>query len=1344
MKNGSIVSPFATAEQVLTYLRSTRRLFRRYYNPYNRFVTSESVAGVDPKRYVLSDELGRGGLAVVHRARDLLTGVDIALKRMLPTSGSVRSRHEAMFQREYYALRQFSHPAIVEVYDYGVDAEGPFYTMELLDGMDLSTLAPVAWQKACELLRDVARSLAVLHSRGMLHNDVSARNVRCTVAGRAKLLDFGAMTSTGVVPELLVGTPPFLPPECVHRQPRDQRADLYSLGALGYWLLTARHAYPTMTLAELRQRWQGRVAPPSRIVSEVPAALDALIMSLLSLDRRRRPLHAGEVIDRLTAIASLDPTADAATVRAFLERPSLVEREQEVQRVQKKLTRATSGRGSAVVIEGEPGVGRTRFLEELALQSELGGAVVLRASGRKGLARFELVLELVEQLRSRIPDSTFDRLSQALAAASTLEGEERNAHTHAALTDALREFARRRTLVIAVDDAHLADESSIGVLATLARVSAEHKLIVALTVSRAGRAVLGPHLAQSAETMELALLSREGTEVFYDCVFANARYVSELAGWAYSVAGGNPAHYMELARDLVARSVIQYLDGGWMLKVDLRGESLPSTIADAYESRISRLSGNALSLAQAMWAFGDTLTAEDCRMLSWRADDAVAFAALEELIEAEVLACAGAQYSFRQQAIEEAIARTVTSAHSRVLHERIAQSLAARAPQSAREKLVLGWHFLHGHDHARGVDWVFEGIAAVRDFNHEFDPRCVEACELGLAAAEAAQRPPHAILRLRIILIACAYIFDQRLLGYAWSTIERLAQDAGVSRLSELDSSLSLRDRMLRALAAANENHKNLPEHERGLHPLESAQELTRALLTLNAVYCTRLDREGVQRAADLLQPLAAISPVALAFYETIVASAEGLRGGDAGFAILQRGLERADSLIAAGLSPVRVRALKSSLSYGLALRYAQLDPGRARELANLVEQLGEKRQAAGVAQIRLLVALVDGSTAEAENARHELENRVLTHRVHGSTGLHIPYLLRAYGLTLDLNELKLIVRELTALRRERPRYTPLLHVADGLLALARGERERALEFFDEALNLARPGDHSAWAQAVTYRIQTLIALQRTNEARAESVRALAENEEHQLGAGLPDMLIPSLALLELDSGDGLAAAARLDAAIARAREQGRARVWLGLLYETRARVARQLRDDSAFAQSLEQVHALAQATENTSLMAAARRVSELDRGVSLKAQPLASTPATATLEGTQETDDEPVVSHRARRALTVLIEQTQAHAGFVYALKDGRPSLVAASGATSPPPELAAEVREFVRTSEDRTCTLEEPPAHSGSQACIGGPSLEHGTLQRIYRRVGLSDDDEGGDLGIVVLEVDAGEDSI
>ena len=166
----------------------------------------------------------------VFAAVDRSTGASIALKRLL-TAPAERRTFEVLFMREYHALSELRHPRIIEVYDYGVDAGTPYYTMELLDGQDLGKISPLPYRDACRYLRDVASSHALLHARRLLHRDVSPRNVRRTSDGRCKLLDFGAMIPFGIPPNV-TGTPPCIAPEALQGAPLDQRSDLYSLGAL--------------------------------------------------------------------------------------------------------------------------------------------------------------------------------------------------------------------------------------------------------------------------------------------------------------------------------------------------------------------------------------------------------------------------------------------------------------------------------------------------------------------------------------------------------------------------------------------------------------------------------------------------------------------------------------------------------------------------------------------------------------------------------------------------------------------------------------------------------------------------------------------------------------------------------------------------------------------------------------------------------------------------------------------------------------------------------------------------------------------------------------------------------
>ena len=260
-----------------------------------------------------------------------------------------------------------------EVYDYGVSEARPFYTMELLDGDDLRALAPISFRQACRYLRDVASSLALLHAHRLLHRDLTPRNVRATSDGHCKLLDFGALAPFGT-PQVLVGTAPFVPPEAMRGLVLDQRADLFSFGALAYYLLTRTHAYPAKTLEQLEAFWREPPLPPSVRLAEleappalepIPPALDFLVASLLSLDPLVRPASPAEVIERLDAIAGLEPEPGPWMAQSYLASAQLVGRTSELERARELLSRSSEGSGRVITIRHARGAGGTRLLTEI-------------------------------------------------------------------------------------------------------------------------------------------------------------------------------------------------------------------------------------------------------------------------------------------------------------------------------------------------------------------------------------------------------------------------------------------------------------------------------------------------------------------------------------------------------------------------------------------------------------------------------------------------------------------------------------------------------------------------------------------------------------------------------------------------------------------------------------------------------------------------------------------------------------------------------------------------------------------------------------------------------------------
>jgi eukaryotic-like serine/threonine-protein kinase len=292
--------------------------------------------------YRLVELLGRGGMGEVWRAKHRLLARDAAIKLIRPElvgAGSSRDTYDMLrrFEREARATAALSSPHTIQVFDFGATADQQFYyVMELLEGRDLQSLVrefgPTPEARALFLLRQVCHSLADAHSRGLVHRDVTPSNVYVCRMGLdydfVKVLDFGLVKFNGrrsLEPmqkfHTTTGTPAFMAPEIVLGAEVDQRADVYAIGCVAYFLLTGQPVFEAETPRELfALHLQARPAPPSRR-TELPVSreMDALVLACLEKDPRRRPHDAAAVLEMLTRCRPADPW-DNTLARAWWER----------------------------------------------------------------------------------------------------------------------------------------------------------------------------------------------------------------------------------------------------------------------------------------------------------------------------------------------------------------------------------------------------------------------------------------------------------------------------------------------------------------------------------------------------------------------------------------------------------------------------------------------------------------------------------------------------------------------------------------------------------------------------------------------------------------------------------------------------------------------------------------------------------------------------------------------------------------------------------------------------------------------------------------------------------------
>jgi serine/threonine-protein kinase len=245
---------------------------------------------------------------------------------------------QARFEREVQLTSQLTHPNTVAIYDYGCTPEGQFYyVMEYLEGTDLDRLVrregPQPPERVIHILRQISGALTEAHDRGMVHRDIKPANIMvCRRWGAhdvVKVLDFGLIREMGpsdvTQAGILVGTPDFMAPEAI-RSPGDVdgRADLYAVGGVGYYLLTARPPFDGSTSLEkiTAQLTAEPLAPSARLGRVIAPDLERVIMSCLRKSPADRPASAGALLDALSRCADADRWTQEAAAEWALEHPS--------------------------------------------------------------------------------------------------------------------------------------------------------------------------------------------------------------------------------------------------------------------------------------------------------------------------------------------------------------------------------------------------------------------------------------------------------------------------------------------------------------------------------------------------------------------------------------------------------------------------------------------------------------------------------------------------------------------------------------------------------------------------------------------------------------------------------------------------------------------------------------------------------------------------------------------------------------------------------------------------------------------------------------------------------------
>ena len=692
-------------------------------------VTPPPLPGDRVGDYTLIEVLGVGGNATVYRASSESHPI-AALKILHP--GKIDTDERRRFRREFLTLQKLRHEGVVQVFEFGQHGDYPWIAMEFVEGIDLDTCierwraAPSADRfESVELIfRHLCEALAYVHERGLIHRDLKPSNVLLTTAGLPKLSDFGVVKAAGSVDThltmagRLVGTVAFMAPEQIMGDPMDSRADLYSLGAVLYLMLTLKRPIEADSIAGYLARHLTHVPrPPSEIDPRVPRHLERICSRLLLKDPAQRFSSVRQIVE------VLDEGLPAS-------RPPVHGRDPLLSGLLVRLDALQDGAGGVVIISGSPGAGKTTMLTELAERARSAGNDLVMASGQQPGS----LVRLAEQLPALYEQN--DPIPRIVYA------------------------AQQRPLTLVIDDLDKLSSEEIRRLSEMMRdiiaVEGERLLIIgAITEGGETRGesslmslISGATTGLSPERIELTGLDRRAT-----IALVRDRGVGGAAGAAlghrlYEELHGHPGNILDQIKALIT--------AGWMVATlegdlrptrsidELREAPLPISdhIRDSTFNRLSRLPLAARAVLEVLVVLNMEGTAALMGRLT-ELDPGTISRAIGVLLEEGMIRSrmegATEVLSLAEEENRNQLYATINPDHRASLHIRIARTLRRRSRRRLGPMAgIIARHLMQGGQVAEA--WPLLLIAAQRKMRAKKITAARRLLRLAMDARPAAEK----------------------------------------------------------------------------------------------------------------------------------------------------------------------------------------------------------------------------------------------------------------------------------------------------------------------------------------------------------------------------------------------------------------------------------------------------------------------------------------------------------------------------------------------------------------------------------------------------------------------------
>ena len=834
--------------------------------------------------YEILAMIGAGGMGEVYRARDTKLGREVAIK-VLPASLSRDPVARERLRREAVAAAGLDHPFICKVFEIGDTSGHLFIVMELVVGETLHarlSSGAIPLSEALAWALEITEALETAHARQIVHRDLKPANVMVASQGHIKVMDFGlakdvSLDAAGVTQSLtgdfagpltdrgtLVGTPGYMAPEQIVGDTIDGRTDIFALGVLLCEAVGGTHPFRRPTVAETASAILSE-APliTGRPSADVPSGVRQILQRMLAKSPAERYQLMADVRRDLLGVSSSIPSGWAhlgggrwasSDRIGQARRWPMVGREAERADLMAKLEMAIAGRGSLVLLGGEPGIGKTRLTEAVQDEARARGCMSLvgHAYEMEGSPPYVPFIEMLEYSARVVPPAALKHaLGDAAPEVAKLMPELRQMfpdippaldvppeQQRRMLFNGYRDFVERSSrmapIVSILEDLHWADDATLQLLLHLAPAMASWPILVIgtyrdveLDVGRPFARVLEALVRQRLATrMALRRLPAEAVGELLSAMSGDRPAPPSLARIVFSETEGNPFFVEEVFQHLKEEGRLFDAAGEW--RTDMRVETLevPESVRLVIGRRLERLGEQSRRVLTTAAVIGRSFSLPLLESLDGAGREDEVLVAIEEAEKAHLVAAQRAgretRYLFAHELIRQTLADALSMPRRQRLHGRIATAIEHVYAASLDKHAPAMAHHLYQAGTAADPEKTTKYLVSASD------------------EARAASAPEDA---LRCLDQALSLWDDER--------------DARVADLHDR------RGRVLRSLGRPDEAIKALQRAVECWDPVRDAHSLVQTTVELALAHIWQGDpASGAQITTDVLGRLKDASPV--------------------------------------------------------------------------------------------------------------------------------------------------------------------------------------------------------------------------------------------------------------------------------------------------------------------------------------------------------------------------------------------------------------------------------------------------------------------------------------------------